>query len=519
MSALSSELWRLNNLYYIKDDKGNKILFKMNWAQQLLYRSMWYLNIILKARQLGMTTFIQIFMLDRCLFNDNTNAGVIAQTQKDAESFFDEKIKFAYDNLPADLKAMLINEKDSTTQLKFNNGSRIVVGTSLRSGTYQYLHISEFGKVCATDVKRAKEIVTGALNTVAVGCFVFIESTAEGRTGQFFEMCQESMKLALSIEMGESIMTEMDYKFWFFPWYKHPKYVLHGVQLREPPEMRDYFEQLEIEHGVELSTPQRAWYIKKAAKQGEDMKREFPSTPEEAFEKLLKGAIFGEQIKRARKEYRICKLPFERHLPVNTFWDLGRNDHNVIWFHQRVGAWNHFIHYYEARLLDLAHYIEILFDLKQERGFIYGHHYLPHDGKNTDLSAAHNLSREHILNQGGVKPTTVVPRVQLKNTAIEAARTEFGHCRFDSEHCAEGIIHLENYQWTWDEVNDTFRKTPLHNVHSNGADGYMTFAQGYRGERSSIRDQLAEIDGTARRAYMRGKARNPLTNPSNDHIV
>ena len=53
-----SRKWRLNHLYYIigKDpqtDKMKRILFKPNWAQQWLLDNMWYLNIILKARQLG----------------------------------------------------------------------------------------------------------------------------------------------------------------------------------------------------------------------------------------------------------------------------------------------------------------------------------------------------------------------------------------------------------------------------------------------------------------------------------
>ena len=104
---LDDQWWRLNNLYYIKDKRGRKVLFKPNWAQKQLYNRMWFLNIILKARQLGMTTFIQIFMLDVCLFNDNQAAGVIAHNREDAEDFFDKKIKFAYDNLPATLKGRI----------------------------------------------------------------------------------------------------------------------------------------------------------------------------------------------------------------------------------------------------------------------------------------------------------------------------------------------------------------------------------------------------------------------------
>ena len=183
---LADPWWRLNNLYFIKDKKGKKVRFKPNWAQTILYNNMWYLSIILKARQLGMTTFIQIFMLDRCLFNDNVNAGIVAHNKEDAEAFFDDKIKFAYDNLPVDLKKMVNATSDTARALKFSNGSRIRVGTSMRSGTYQYIHISEFGKMCAKYPEKAAEVITGTLNTLEPGQMAFIESTAEGPFGVFY---------------------------------------------------------------------------------------------------------------------------------------------------------------------------------------------------------------------------------------------------------------------------------------------------------------------------------------------
>ena len=73
---LLSQTWRLNNLYKIKDAHGNKIKFKMNWAQRKLYEGMHYYNVILKARQLGFTTFAMIYFLDSCLFNSNHSAGL-----------------------------------------------------------------------------------------------------------------------------------------------------------------------------------------------------------------------------------------------------------------------------------------------------------------------------------------------------------------------------------------------------------------------------------------------------------
>src|SRR5690554_2165242 len=214
---LADPWWRLNNLYKIKNEYGEVVQFRPKPEQTFLYDNLWYLNIILKARQLGMTTFIQLFILDRCLFNDNVNAGIVAHTKEDAEAFFADKIKFAYDNLPVDLKRLRPATSDSARHLRFSNGSQIRVGTSLRSGTYQYIHVSEFGKMCAQYPEKAQEVITGTLNTVAPGQFVWIESTAEGAHGPFYEMCQRAERLAQAVERGEASLTKLDYKFFFFP--------------------------------------------------------------------------------------------------------------------------------------------------------------------------------------------------------------------------------------------------------------------------------------------------------------
>ena len=62
-------LWRLNNLYKITNKDGKQLHFKMNWAQTQLYSNIWYNNVILKARQLGMSTLITLMLLDRCFWN------------------------------------------------------------------------------------------------------------------------------------------------------------------------------------------------------------------------------------------------------------------------------------------------------------------------------------------------------------------------------------------------------------------------------------------------------------------
>lgn len=223
---LLDPLWRMNNLYYIVDKSGNKVKFKLNWAQEELYRNAWYCNLVLKARQLGISTFCCMLFLDRCLFNSNVFAGILSYTQEDAKQMF-KKIKFAYDNLPQEIKKHRVATVDSAMELTLNNGSSIRVGTSMRGSTLKYLHISEFGKICATDPAKEREIITGSLNALAPGkSYVFIESTAEGREGAFYDMCKKAQDMAAQ---GKKL-TNLDYKFFFFPWYRETLYTLNPCE-------------------------------------------------------------------------------------------------------------------------------------------------------------------------------------------------------------------------------------------------------------------------------------------------
>jgi hypothetical protein len=174
----SDPKWRINNLYTIVDDAGKKIPFCMNEEQEELYDNMWYWNVILKARQMGFSTAIGIFALDQCLFVPNTRAGIIAQTEDDVLKLFKNKIEKPYMELSATLRNAIGLKSKSKTEMTLGNGSSLQVGMSMRSDTLTFLHVSEFGKICAKSPDRAKEIVTGALPATGVGNPVFIESTA-----------------------------------------------------------------------------------------------------------------------------------------------------------------------------------------------------------------------------------------------------------------------------------------------------------------------------------------------------
>lgn len=467
---LKSQYWRLNNLYYIKDKRGQKVKFKLNWAQKILYKQMWYLCLILKARQLGMTTFIQIFMLDVCLFNSNVNAGVIAHNREDAQKFFKDKIKFAYDNLPEAIKQERAAANDSAGELAFSNGSSIRVGTSLRSGTYQYLHISEFGKVCARFPDKAEEIITGALNTVADGQFVFIESTAEGDYGQFYDMCQQFMNVP------RETLTTLDYAFFFFPWYEHPEYRL-DADVELSPDLEAYFAELESK-GIVIHPSQKAWYAKKKATQKNKMKQEYPSTPDEAFEQISEFAVYGAEVGEVLESGRRLSLPVDRGKTVDLFFDIGKSTKSpstAVWFMQYNDPWYDFIDYYQNQLRPVGEYVSDI----RAKGYNIGKWYIPHDaGNQKDYSMKTFKTR---LIEAGVPENdiVVVPVVDRVTTGIDLVKSKFSKCRFDEVRTSDGWKALKAYRFNWDERKGIMGD-PIHDWASHPADAFRQWGQGFK---------------------------------------
>jgi hypothetical protein len=489
---LCAERWpdklaRLRGGFYkIKDKSGSEVPFVMNEDQERFIEERHGLDIVLKARQKGFTTVIQLDMLDDCLFRPNTAAGVIAHNLTDAEAFFADKIKFAYDNLPDEFKEAVSAASDTVRSLKFSNGSSIRVGTSLRSGTLQRLHVSEYGKLCAKYPEKAREVKSGAFNTVATGQRITVESTAEGHAGHFYEMT----KLAQDKQKLETPLTALDFKFHFAPWWTSPEYAL-SEDVCEPRDLTDYFTELESK-GIILTRQQRAWYVKKAEEQGDDMKREYPSTPEEAFEASVEGAYFASQMTKMRKEKRICKIPI-LDMPVDTSWDLGVNDSTAITFWQTVGMERRAIDYYENSGEGWAHYAKVL----SERGYNYRRHYGPHDiaARMMGLVAE---TRQQKAEEAGIKPWDVVGCIPDEITGIDASRSFLAQVYIDEERCARLIQCLDNYRKEWDDRLGVFKDRARHDEFSHGYKSLETYAVGCP---VSAMPRNPAIDDKMRQAY------------------
>jgi hypothetical protein len=292
---LLDRLWRLENLYWIEDKDGKVVKFKLNSQQKELFDTMHLRNIILKARQLGMSTFIAILFLDDCLFNKNMKAAIVADKLENGKKIF-KKIEFAWNKFPKQLKEALGLEcnSDSTSEMTWTNSSSFNVGTTIHAGTYQRLHISEYGPLCAHLPEKAADIKKSALPTVKDGTgLVFIESTAEGEGNEFHQMyldAQESWQ-----RTTDHAISNMEYKPFFFPWHQEPQYAMEGDNVKIPRDVEKYLDDLERDLHIKLSKGQRNWYYFKGKEMKDEMKSQYPSFPDEAF-KATGGKQFDGQV-------------------------------------------------------------------------------------------------------------------------------------------------------------------------------------------------------------------------------
>jgi hypothetical protein len=483
-AALGDPMWRLSNLYYIKtktededddDSEGVVVKFRPNRAQKALLKRLWFKNLILKARQLGFTTLIQILFLDYALWTPNLNIGVLAHTDDAAKKIF-KKIKFAYDRLPPAMKQAMPLASCSVREMTFANGSTIQVGTSMRGDTIHYLHVSEYGKICAKFPDRAEEIVTGTFPAVPDTGIIFIESTAEGRDGDFYRKSQR----AEALHNAGAQLTNKQFRFHFFPWHEEDGYQADPAGVIISQKEHEYFDALEAQLGKSITPAQRAWWISTRDEtfsgQDERMWQEYPSTSKEAFQQSTEGTYYKVQITAARKEKRITTVPYHPGIPVNSFWDIGHGDGCAIWLHQRVGQRDNFIKFIEGWGEPYAYYVRQM----QATGWVWGRHFLPHDGAHVRQGEDTNLSPQQMLENLGLRNVEIVPRVSELQHGIQAVRDAFSSYWFDEVNCKEGLAHIELYRKQWNERTAAWSDQPFKDIHTEAADALRQHAQGFK---------------------------------------
>lgn len=508
--VIGDRAWRLDHFYWIESKAvkgGDKVVrFKMNAVQRQLHDGMWHRNAILKSRQMGISTYLALLVLDCLLFVAGFHAGVVDKSLPDAVLKLG-KIRFAWDRLdwvPPNASeedlwlarlGRIIKERTgkfvrgkglvplfaNDRELSFANGSDVFVGVSLRGGTLDFLWLTEFGSTACHYPKKAEEILSGAFNTVSKDGFLFNESTHEGgRTGLNYEMMKGAWDLA-----GRRL-SEVQWRFWFFPWFEDGGYVLEGEGFDVLDEDRGYFAEL-AEKGIRLTQGQMVWYSHMKQTQGEKMRQEYPSTPEEALWPNVQGAIYGAILHRLRAQGRVgvC-FAAEAGFPVVSSWDLGLNDCTAIWAAQLVGFEVRFLRFYQCSGLEMAEYAEVIRLWERELGMSFTAHLFPHDGTRRSWGG----DPMSIFRGTGIGGQLVrVPRVPRVWMGIDAVRKVLKNavfheaclreCRGENDvKLLSGVDCVAAYRKKTVLVDGVCHDEPDHNEASHGADALRTLCEG-----------------------------------------
>lgn len=493
-TPLASRAWRVSNLYTIVNADGKLVEFSPNDAQRAFYNRLWYCNHVLKARKLGFSTLIEMLNLDDLLFTGNLTAGIVDKGMDDAVKKL-KMVKTAYDNLDngdlhpetwkigKQIKRAIPIIRSSTEELEFANKSIFYCGVSLRGGTTNRLHVSELGATAITAPKKAQEIVNGAFNAFTPGNRCDIESTHEGgRVGIHYNLLRKCMA------HEDTQLTEVDFRFHFFAWWQDPRYVLHqDFPIR--PEILEYFFRLTKETGKVFTHGQMLWYDRKQAVQGHGMKKEFPSTPGEAFEAIADNAIYGRQMADLRAAGRICDFGLHAQLPIFTFSDIGLSDYLSTWLIQPAGLYFLVLDWMEHQGLPGSKLNDkmLLWERKWDKPIAA--HFMPHDADRR--SPNDGESYRTALEKGGMKNIVIVPRTPDVWLGIGYTRDVLPHCWFHKTNCdtprvhngeehPSGVACLEGYQLDVSATGNTLRELPKHDAFSHSSDGFRTFGEAWR---------------------------------------
>ena len=496
---LADEEARLS-LFWILDKDGKMRRFSPNMAQRALGQGLkeHTRHLVLKARQLGISTYSAMYALGKMLFCQNFRAAIIDKTQEDGDEKID-KMRFAYEHLDyvpenpthrdlelAEIGRMIkeyhgpISNKVSRGQVCVLSKSRVLAfmrnkssiraRVTYRGGTLQFLHVSELGHISVKEPKRAREVVTGSYNSAGKNCTIIAESTHEGgKEGTHYEQV-----LAAMDNIGKPL-TKVHFRFWFFPWFRDPGYVIE-----EPQELSDadkeYFASIERLCNVKLTAEQMNWYVSMQKTQRSLMRQEYPSTPDEALSPIMDGTIYARQIMALRESGNLTKsFEPDRHRPIYTAWDIGYSDFTSIWWFQPTGdgRWLVLDNYTANREVQ-QHYIDVL----RERDARWGRCacvYLPHDG------GSHNATGTTYAD--GLRKAGYTVRAVRRTghlwEGIDNTRDLLRNCIFHKR-CSEatkvgvksylsGVEYLTLYR-TENE------RQPLHDDSSHAADAFRTFA-------------------------------------------
>ena len=190
-----------------------------------------------------------------------------------------------------------------------------------------------------------------------------------------------------------------------------------------------------------------------------------------SFSAALIGAYYGVEIRHLEETKHICKVDYDKNVPVHTAWDLGYRDDTAIWWYQVIRGEIHIIDFYAISGANISEIAKIV----TEKPYKYGKHHLPHDARAKTLAAAGKSVIEQLAEYLGINNMTIVPDLSVQD-GIQAVRQCLPICWFDKDKTYDGLEALKQYQREYDEDKKAFRQTPRHDWTSHPADAFRMLA-------------------------------------------
>jgi len=301
----------MEKFLYIEDENGNCIKFILNDDQVDMYEEMCLQRLngnpiranVLKSRRIGFSTFFAGVIFCEVIFNKGQNAAIVADIAEHATNLFNKYIYF-YEHLPSELRPRRNVNNAKELRVSWANGQhssiRIMVqGESAgRSGTYQYLHLSE----CAfwKDLNKTLISLLQTVSPLNLNSMVFLETTANG---------YNDYKNVWDYDCGNPRSL---YKAIFYAWFTDKK-CQHLKPRIEYDDLEEF--EREIMSKYNLTLNQMSWYDDKYRSEcrgDKDMLRqEYPSNPIEAF--ITSGnSVFNADLIALRKEELLKVKPLKQ---------------------------------------------------------------------------------------------------------------------------------------------------------------------------------------------------------------
>lgn len=471
---LRDPFWRLRHLYKCKKEgSGEALPFRMRPEQEQVIRALYdhpgepvY---IVKARRLGLSTGIGLAMMDHCAWNGGAVGRLIERNQDFAGEKMRDIMRFGFESMPKEITSRFDVKHQGSPQildpkvtgLDENKRSMIHAGIAARGGDCSWLWVSEWGPIAHKDPTRSEEIRTGAFPAARLGKRVVETTWMGGKSGDLWEL----IKPIYQQEEGATGT------LLFFPWWNDPVCVrLDGGAV--DGETEGYFRSLSDTLSRKFQQEQKRWYVVAKKESGIFIKREYPSTIEEALSAPVEGAIYAKWVQEAHAKGRVLPIPVDGNTLVHTFWDLGSPKNTRVWYVQVSGM------YMKVLRVDMGTDETIAERWARMLGYGYnfGKHYLPHDAKQTERLGK---SMETSCRDAGMQNVVVLPPCSIRGEGIwygiNHMRGLFASFMFDSVLCADALDDLQAYHT--DKDND-----PVHDPSSHTADAGRTLAEAHAGK-------------------------------------